>query len=122
MFQTWGRFRSLTNGQRNGGFQRTGLPDPGTAPGARHGVPPRNFRPSQTARPATSRSTQVTARGPRPAAGRSRRTADRPPRVAAAVAIGLARHRLIGDVQRAVDDREAPGEPVLGDAEGRGWW
>ena len=62
MFQTCGSVRSFANGQRNGGFHRIGAPDPGTAPGARHGVPPRNLTPSQTKNTTTMASRIVSGR------------------------------------------------------------
>jgi hypothetical protein len=74
----------LANGHRNGGFQRTGLP--GSAPGARHGVPPRNFSPSQTTRIANRNKATETAWRVRLAAAASARRGTRP--VATAVAIG----------------------------------
>ena len=68
MFQTWGRLRSFANAQRKGGFHRIG--EPGNAPGARHGVPPRNFTPSQANRtntmaPAMIRAWRSVVRGAR---------------------------------------------------------
>ena len=79
MFQTWGRFRSFANGQRNGGFQRTG----GSGRAARPGAPPRRRRrgtsaPSQTTRTRDD-DEDPGQRAPAPRPCRGRPTGERRP-------------------------------------------
>src|SRR5919106_6141108 len=117
MFQTWGRFRSLANAHRNGGSHRTGAPGP--APIGRHGTPPRNFTPSQTPNTTSANTARVTTGRARERATDARRT-DARSGCSTVVAMDLARHRLIGDVERRVDDLEPVRELLLGDAQRRG--
>src|SRR5215207_2613823 len=137
MFQTWGRLRSLANGHRNGGVQMIGSPGPW--PGSRHGVPPRNFTPSHRTRMMTMTMRNATGRRHRSRGMRgwtasissaNSRSAvwtscwagpavTSAPRGRASRGWRLARHRLVGDVERAVDDLEALGQLRLGDAQRR---
>ena len=136
MFQTWGRLRSFANGQRNGGFQMTGEPGPaptGTATGRRRGA----STPSQrsrtraiTTRKATGRrhrrrgirgwAASISSSSSRSSRWISFRSAPADTRSSlSVVGCALARDRLVGDVEGAIDDLEALGELLLGDAQRR---
>ena len=120
MFQTCGSLRSFANGQRNGGFQRTGEPGPGAdrlaprdAAEELDALPDdqddREDEHERHDRPATPAPVRGRALAADPTRGRGPRSRSSPPS-----------RRPPGRRCRArVDDLEALGELVLGDAQRR---
>src|SRR5688572_1436998 len=123
MLNQCGRVRSFANGHRNGGSWKTSISVPSTFSN-RHGTPPNHLSASHTMRNATPRATNDTARrirgpvatGAKARGLRARETAVIPRSSRRRSPVG---HRLVGDVERGVDDLEARRQLVLVDAQWR---